>query len=77
MVIKIILVIAIVAVLVLLTRWTDEKGWTSFYKKANGGAMLSGAMMTFDQMLSEERKTAIEYRKEERADQTESGDTHS
>ncbi|MHB8840294.1 MAG: hypothetical protein ACYC56_00670 [Candidatus Aquicultor sp.] len=76
MVLKIILVIVIVGGLILLTKWTDKRGWTTFYREGAGGAMLSSALSAYDQILFQEKKAAVEYQKEEKTEQQESGDTH-
>lgn len=64
----------IIAAIIMLTKWTNKRGWTSFYRKYAGGKMLSVAMSAVDQILFEERRAAIEYRKEEKADRTETGE---
>lgn len=76
MIFKVILVAVIVVGLILLTKWTDKRGWTTFYGEGAGGAMLPSALSAYDKILFQEKRAAIECQKEEEAEQQESGDTH-
>lgn len=53
------LILAFVAGLFLLTRWTDKRGWTSFH--GNGRGVMMSALNPWEQAIDPRRKAAQAY----------------
>lgn len=66
-------VLMFILALVLLTRWTDKKGWTRF-RQADSGKAVETAVTTFDNFLFPSHKAALEYQMEEHAEVEEGGE---